>query len=129
MSPDTGIALEASPPADDASSGGRLLLSLDEVDELSLEDWQRGVDMHLPRLLQGHQLLDLQLMRLAGQPGVRRLVSHLAEDGRAMTLEQWAVIVRGTGYTVSATCETLAWPTQGPVLARVAMTLSPLGRR
>lgn len=119
----------ARPPRAPDDFPTNLVLTVELVDDLDLRTWQRDVDATMPPYLRDYHLLDLQLTRIADHDGVRRLVSHTGDDGRALTLEQWAVIVRGTGYTVSATTATLEWPTQGPVLARVARTLAPLGRR
>lgn len=88
-----------------------------------LREWQRGVDLLLPRSLHDYVLLDLEHVELAGRRAVRRLAHHVTEHGDAVVLEQWAAPFDGpagpVGLTVSATTPALA-PALGAALGDVA---------
>lgn len=126
IAPRPGISMVARPPGE-AGEVAQVLLELGEVGEVELRDWQREVDVSLPGLVVGYQLLDLELVTVAGHPGVRRLATHTGVDGTSMTLEQWATLVRGRGFTVTASCPTLRYAELGPHLGAVATTLRPPG--
>ena len=56
----------------------------------SLRAWWDGLESVLPQALEDYQLLDRGDARVAGLPGVRRLVHYSGRDGAPTLLEQWA---------------------------------------
>lgn len=132
VAPAPGVSMAAWPPvAEDETFAPNLVLTTERVGAEDLRTWQREVDLALPAQLRDYQLLDLQLVQVGGLDGVRRLATYTIEDFRSVTMEQWAVLVKGTGFTVTATSATIDFPTRGTELRAVARTLSPLpaGRR
>lgn len=129
LAPANGVVLAAYPPADDSDFRSNLVLTMDDVGDATLRAWQRSVDVLLPTRLSGYHLLDLELVELGGLPGVRRLATHQTGEGLSLTLEQWMVLTRRTGYTATATCPTTHFSHTGATLRAVARTLRPPGRR
>lgn len=119
--PSPGIALLLRAPASGTGFRANALVTVDSLDpDMSLRDWQRGTDLRLPATLHGYQLLDLELLDVAGSPGVRRLAHHTAPGGQAVTLGQWAALVGRSGYTLTATAPTLAYLEYADILAGIA---------
>lgn len=81
-----------------------------------------GLDA-LAQELSAFHLLDRSSTRIDGRAATRTLSHHVA-DGRGMTLEQWRVADGDSGWTVSASCPTLAYPSAAEGLAASAETFS-----
>lgn len=118
--PYPGVPLLLLAPADD---GFRMnvLLTEDRLDPgTTLRDWQLGTDLLLARTLNDYLLIDLEHVELGGHPGVRRLAAYVAEGGHAVTTEQWAVLAGRSGWTLTATVATMAYPSAREILAEIA---------
>lgn len=103
------IAVE--PPADDEASTFRanLVVTIGGVGGLGFRDWQRGVDELMPLTLNDWHLIDLTHVTVGTLDSVRRVGHHVSPEGEALTLEQWAVLADGTGYTLSITAATSSY--------------------
>lgn len=101
-----------------------LVVTVDSVGEFSFTDWQRGNDQILEQSLTGWVLLDLELHEVAGHQAVRRLGTYVAPDGPPVTLEQWAVLRNGRGFTLSATVATTAWDALADQVAAVGASFT-----
>jgi hypothetical protein len=92
--------------------------------------WQVDTDVLLPGVLADYQLLDLERVEVAGRAGGRRLARHRGPDGTDLTMEQWFVLVDGTGITVTATVDSWRYDGLADDLARHARSLAvPDGAR
>lgn len=122
--PPEGTALVAVEPAEGDRFRTNVVVTLDDVGPMSLRDWQAGNDRLLPNALRDYVLIDLELLPVDGHDGVRRLAHHTVEavtgGPQAVTMEQWATVVDGTGYTVTVSAATLRHPELHDELRRVA---------
>ena len=121
--PQPGVRLIALEPPDLAGFRTNLVVTVEDVGDLSFEDWQLGCDELLPRTLQDYLLLDLERLDDGQGPGVRRLAQHSAAGTRWVTLEQWVALVGSTGVTLSATVETARYDAAADELATIAASL------
>lgn len=122
--PPEGTALVAVEPPEGDRFRTNVVVTVDDVGPMSLRDWQAGNDRLLPNALRGYVLIDLELLPVDGHDGVRRLAHHTVEPVtgglQAVTMEQWAAVVEGTGYTVTVTAATLRFPELHDELRRIA---------
>lgn len=119
------VAIEPDHPGSRAAAfRANLVVTVDQVGELTFEAWQRGTDQILGASLDGWVLLDLERLEVDGQPAVRRLGTYLAPDGPPVTLEQWAVLRGSTGCTLSVTVATSAWDSLADHVAALGATFS-----
>ncbi|MCW2777465.1 MAG: hypothetical protein JWN17_1190 [Frankiales bacterium] len=116
--PAPGVLLLGLEPGAGQPFRANLVVTADDLGPLDLRGWQLQTDAALPRALEGYALLDLEHVQVDGRPGVRRLASHVVR-GRAVVLEQWAVVSGPLGWTLSATVPALAWPSAETGLADV----------
>ena len=121
--PQPGVGLIALEPPDRAGFRTNLVVTVEDVGDLSFEDWQLGCDELLPQTLQDYQLLDLERLDDERGPGVRRLAQHSAAGSCWVTLEQWVALVGSTGVTLSATVETARYDATADELATIAASL------
>lgn len=104
------VAVEPDHPGSRAAGfRANLVVTVDDVGELSFDAWQRGTDQIIDASSQGWVLLDLERLEVDGHPAVRRLGTYLPAGSPPVTLEQWAVLRGSTGLTLSATVATGAW--------------------
>ncbi|MEE6294895.1 hypothetical protein [Georgenia wangjunii] len=89
----------------------------------TLKDWQRDTDRLLPSTLEDYLLLDLEMTIVAGHEGARRLAHHASKDNKSLTMEQWVTVVGTTGITLTATCATMRYLEQAPVIGRSVASL------
>ncbi len=94
---------------------------------LDFRDWQAGTEELLPRTLPDYLLVDLERLEVDGLPAGRRLAHHAGPGGEALTMEQWFVLVDGTGHTLTATVETWRYDELADSLAGVAASWRPTG--
>lgn len=119
--PYPGVALLLRAPDLESGFRANAVFTVDNLEPgMTLRDWQGGTDMRLPGALTNFHLLDLELLEVAGAPGVRRLAHHTAPGGQSVTMEQWAVVVGTAGYTLTASAPTLAYLSYGDVFADLA---------
>lgn len=102
--PDPGTPLVVVEPRDDGFRAN-LVVTRTDLAGMSFRDWQVGTDELLARTLTEHHLIDLERLTVAGRPGGRRLVHHVAPSGAAVVLEQWCTVVGGIGWALSATVD------------------------
>lgn len=131
VEPPPGALLVALEPSDGERFRANVVVTRDDVGEMGLHDWQAGTDRLLPGSLQDYLLIDLELLEVAGRAGVRRLAHHTASTAalgpQAVTMEQWATLVDGTGWTVTLTVPTLRYPAlrEGLRAVPAGLTISP----
>ena len=93
----------------------------------TLKDWQRDSDRLLPSTLDDYLLLDLEMTIIAGHEGARRLAHHASKDNESLTMEQWVTVVGTTGITLTATCATMRYLEQAPLIGRTIASLEIYG--
>lgn len=116
-----GVPFVAVDQRDDLPFRSSIVLAVEDLPEgTDLRTWQIGVDQVLPAVLKHYLLLDLEAVTVDGAPAVRRLAHHVAEEGQAVTVEQWATVSAGRGFTLTATCSTLVFDDLADSFAQVA---------
>ena len=75
------------------------------------------------RVLEGFRLLDREATTLAGLPAVRTLAHHRSGGDLAVVAEQWTTMRDGLAWTVTCTCEALAYDVSADVLSAAAESL------
>lgn len=124
--PPPGIAVIAREPEAPAGFRANLVVNVDELpDGLGLDGWQDESDRLLREELPSYYLLDREQIRLAGRPAVRRLAHHAGSDTGPVTMEQWAIAVGSTGFTLTASVATLAYDSLADVFAEIARQFRP----
>jgi hypothetical protein len=78
------------------------------------------------RVLAMHRLLDRTATTLRGGSATRTLAHH-AQQGQALTIEQWRLVAGQMAYTVTASCATLDYAAVADSFAEAAESLSPAG--
>lgn len=69
-------------------------------------------------------LLDEEDVEIGGRAALRRLGHHTVAEG-AVTMEQWAVLDRGVGYTVTASADSWDYDAVAELLAAIAAEFRP----
>ncbi|WP_157621723.1 hypothetical protein [Serinicoccus hydrothermalis] len=87
-----------------------LVLTVLDTGGRSFRDWQNGTEGLLPGELRDYLLVDLHAVEVDGRPGGTRLAHHVDERGRALVMEQRFAEAGGTGYTLTATVDSLRYP-------------------
>ncbi|MFT4083016.1 MAG: hypothetical protein QM638_10550 [Nocardioides sp.] len=105
---DATIVIE--PDRADGGFRANLVLIVGDDGDLSFRDWQNGTDVLLRHELVDFLLLDLERLDVAGHPGGRRLAHHTGREGAGLVTEQWFTQVDRTGYTLTATVDSLRYP-------------------
>lgn len=116
----------AEPPPAPGAFRSNLVLTCDDVGDLSFRDWQAGTDELLPRTLDDYLLLDLERLELDGRPGGRRLAHHVDAAGRALTMEQWFTLDGRRGWSLTATVHTPRYDELADSLATAAAGWRPV---
>lgn len=123
--PSPGVALVAVEP-----EGGRfrvnVVVTVEELtDGLDLDGWQASADDHLPTTMHAYLLLDRERTRLNGRDVIRRLAHHALPETGSITMEQWALVAKGRGLTLTASSSTLDYDTMAEVFAEIAGEFEP----
>lgn len=106
--PDVALIVTTAPP--DVGFRTNAVLTVEQVPEMDLVTWQFVTHQLMERGLTEFALLDEEEMEIAGWAARHRLAHHRVER-YAVTLEQWAVLDRGQGYTL--TCSAESWTYDG----------------
>ncbi len=91
---------------------------------MDLATWQRHAAAYLPQVLADFILLDAEDLVLCGRPARRTLAHHCADAG-AVTMEQWATVAHGVGYTLTASVATLEYDDLADMFAAMAEGFDP----
>ena len=117
----TLVALEPEGPSTAGRFRGNVVVTSVSTGGLGFRDWQVGTEELLARVLADYQVIDLERLEVGGRRAGRRLAHHLhAEDGRALTMEQWFVLADGVGHTLTATVPTPRYAELADVVATAA---------
>lgn len=120
------LALVALEPDRQAGFRANLVVTLDRLPPgLDLDGWQSRAEDLLPRTLNDFLLLDRERLERDDRVTMRRLFHHAAPDHGAVTVEQWATLDDGVGYTLSASIGTLAYDSLADLFAEVGRTFRP----
>ncbi len=76
------------------------------------------------RELSAFRTIDRATATLAGGEAVRTLAHHEVAEV-AVTLEEWRLVAAGSGYTVTASCWTLDYPSVADAFTAAAESLEP----
>ncbi len=118
-----GTRFAAVAPADGGSLRPNAVVTVDDDPAGdTLADWQLATEAALDATLTRYLLLDLEHVLIEGHAGVRRLAAHVAPDGTAVTIEQWAVLLRGAGHTLTMSVPTFGFSAWLPLLRSMAAT-------
>lgn len=122
--PYEGVALAAVVP--DGGDGIRtnVVVTLDEVSEMDLAVWQFSTGQMLERQLTEFVLLDDEYVEIGGRAAMRRLAHHTVNED-AVTMEQWAVLDQGVGYTLTASANPWVYDQVADLLAAIAAGFRP----
>lgn len=122
--PYEGVALVAVIPAGDYGFRTNVVVTLDEVPEVDLSVWQFSAAQLLEQGLVEFVLLDEEYVEIGGRAAVRRLGHHTVGDD-AVTIEQWAVLDQGVGYTLTASTDTWVYDHAADLLTAIASGFRP----
>lgn len=91
--------------------GGRfrpnLVVTLDDLSsDESLLRWQQAAEDVASQLLDQYVLIDTEVRESDSDRVYWRLAHHAAPGGVAVTIQQWATVRAGHGYTLTATTST-----------------------
>jgi hypothetical protein len=124
--PAPGVALVAVEPGEGERFRANVVVTVEELDGgIDLEGWQASTDEHLPGSLFDYLLLDRERMQLNGRDALRRLAHHARPETGSITMEQWAVLARGRGVTLTASCSTLEYDNLAGAFAGIAGEFEP----
>lgn len=110
---------------DQPDGGFRASLVLTAVDNggLTFRDWQNGSEALLARDMPDYLVIDLEKLDLDGRPAGRRLAHYAGPAGQALVMEQWFTAAGGTGYTLTATIDSVRYPFAAEELATYGRSL------
>ncbi len=91
---------------------------------MDLAGWQEHALTLLGRTLREFILIDTEATEVGGRPARRTLAHHATEAG-AVTLEQWATVARGLGFTLSTSVGTLEYDDLADMFAAMAAGFDP----
>jgi hypothetical protein len=121
------LALIAVEPGPAPASGFRanLVVTVEEVREgTAVAGYTESSLRAQGELLRSHRLIDSEATTLAGGPATRTLAHH-AQDGLAVTIEQWRLVADVLAYTVTASCATLDYAGVADAHRDAAESLEP----
>lgn len=122
--PYEGVALVAVISEADYGFRTNVVVTLDEVPEMDLAVWQFSAEQLLQQGLHEFVLLDEEYVEIGGRAAVRRLGHHTVNDD-AVTMEQWALLDQGVGYTLTASADTWVYDHAAELLAAIAAGFRP----
>lgn len=119
-----GVALISIVPQAEDGFRTNVVVTLEQVSEMDLAVWQFSTGQLLERELMEFVLLDEEYVEIGGRTVVRRLGHHtVGED--AVTMEQWALLDQGVGYTLTASVDTQVYDHVAELLTTIADGFRP----
>ncbi|ADD41129.1 hypothetical protein [Stackebrandtia nassauensis] len=123
INPRPGVALVAVEPSGELYFSANIVVTTDALPTATeLERWQDDSDGELELRLPDYVLLDRET---TADGRVRRLAHYEQPDCGPVTMEQWAWLYDGIGYTITASVATPAYDGLADVFARVAEGFTP----
>ena len=124
--PQPGVALTAVEPQGELAFRANLVVTVDDLEpDTDLEAWQDDCEAMMPDVLSGYQLLDRELSTDGTHPVLRRLAHHDGNGTASITMEQWALLVDGRGYTVTGSVATGGYADVTDMFTEIASRLRP----
>jgi hypothetical protein len=124
--PRPDIALIAIEPEHAGPFRANVVVTVERLpDGLDADAWQAGADELLGQALHGYLLLDRERLELDGRAVIRRLAHHAREETGAITMEQWATVHDGMGFTLTASAGTLEYDALADTFAGMAEGFHP----
>ncbi|HEX6467580.1 MAG TPA: hypothetical protein VF069_00685 [Streptosporangiaceae bacterium] len=116
-----GVALIAVEPDHGGGFRANVVVTAERLPPgLDLDAWQDGADGLLRDALADYVLIDRERLDLDGRDVVRRLAHHAHEDTGPITMEQWAMVGGGLGYTLTASVATPEYDAAADAFAGIA---------
>lgn len=122
--PYEGVPLVAVIPEDEYGFRTNVVVTIDDVAEMALAVWQFSAEQLLQQGLSEFVVLDEEYIEIGGRVALRRLGHHNVND-EAVTMEQWAVLDRGLGYTLTASADTWVYDHVAELLAAIVDGFRP----
>lgn len=120
--PQPGIALITVEPVGAVDFRANMVVTVEDLPiGYDLERWQAEAERMLPGQLPNLALLDRELIAADAGPVLRRLAHYVADDTGSVTMEQWATVADGIGYTLTASIATLSYDSLADVFAEMAL--------
>lgn len=120
------VALVAVEPDHAGPFRANVVVTVERIpDDLDVEGWQARADELLDRALHGYLLLDRERLDRDGRAVVRRLAHHARDESGAITMEQWATVHAGRGFTLTASAGTLEYDALADTFAGIAAGFRP----
>lgn len=121
--PQEGVAFVVVEPPGEVDFRANLVVTVEDIpDDYDLDRWQRAAEQLLPGQLPNLMVLDRELIETDDDRQLlRRLAHYVADDTGPVTMEQWAVLVDGRGYTLTASIATLSYDSLADVFAEMAL--------
>lgn len=125
--PQDGVALiAAEPPDGDTEFRSNAVVTVESLPfEFDLGEWQDSAETLLPQQLPNYSLIDRERLDYEGRQVIRRLAHYVTAETGSVTMEQWATIAGGTGFTLTASISTLAYDSLADVFAEMALRFRP----
>lgn len=122
--PYEGVAFVGVIPEEDYGFRTNVVVTVDDVPEMDLSVWQFSAGQLLDRGLVEFVQLDEEYVEIGDRSAVRRLGHHNVNED-AVTMEQWAVLHHGIGYTLTASADTWVYDHVADLLATIAAGFRP----
>jgi hypothetical protein len=128
------VAVEPEPRITVGSGQGsgfraNLVVTCEELPEgLDLATWQATTEQMLPSTVDDYVPVTAEQVDVAGMPAVHRVAQHRSKAGANVTMAQWAAVLPGpTGWSLTASVATRAYPRRAALLEQVAAAWRPPG--
>lgn len=106
-----------------------LVVTCEELPEaLDLATWQAATGAMLPSTVDDYVPVADDEVDIAGMPAVYRVAQHRSKAGANVTMAQWAAVLPGpTGWSLTVSVATAAYPRRAALFDQVAGSWRPLG--
>ncbi|CAM3093870.1 hypothetical protein [Stackebrandtia soli] len=126
--PQYGVPVIAVEPVDTVGFRANVVVTSEALPPgCDLGVWQANVDELLPQELPHYSLIDREFIDGGDRRFFRRLAHYVGDDTGSVTMEQWAVIASGTGFTLTASVATFAYDSLADMFADMALRFRPDG--
>lgn len=97
-----------------------VVLTLDEVADDEVADWEQSSDVLMSETMRDHLLIDRgHVERADGTTFLQRTGQHVTDEGWIVTFDQWTFARGGTGYTLTATVTSVDFDEWADVFAEI----------
>jgi hypothetical protein len=121
-----GVALAVVEPERDGWFRSSFVVTIEKLaPQMTSAEWTAAADELIQDALDRYVRIDVELVQVGERQTRRVLAHHTTGEGHAVTMEQWALVDNGCGYTLTASAGTLDYGRMADLFAVMAEGFRP----